>query len=97
MLAARKDHLGNTRTVRALVAEPAGVKTDDNKTPRTRAAGVASFKLTYKNSQRGHTRHLRVHIMCAQSAQTCARNLRKHACAICANTVANLAWRVTQK
>ena len=27
------------------------VKTDDNKTPRTRAAGVPSFKLNYKNSQ----------------------------------------------
>lgn len=34
-----------------LLAEPERVKTDDNKTPRTRAAGVASFKLNFKNSQ----------------------------------------------
>jgi len=38
-------------TCRALLAEPGSVKTDDTKTPRTRAAGVASFKLNYKNSQ----------------------------------------------
>jgi hypothetical protein len=34
-----------------MLAEPTSVKTDDNKTPRTRAAGVASFKLNYKNAQ----------------------------------------------
>jgi hypothetical protein len=38
-------------TVRAMLADPGFVKVDDNKTPRTRAAGVASFKLGYKNSQ----------------------------------------------
>eukprot|EP00392_Amoebophrya_sp_AT5.2_P008932 g8960.t1 len=38
-------------TARSIVADPTAVKTDDNKTPRTRAAGVASFKLNYKNSQ----------------------------------------------
>ena len=34
-----------------MLADPGFVKVDDNKTPRTRAAGVASFKLGYKNSQ----------------------------------------------
>lgn len=52
--ATRYVYIGDTyidATLRAVLAEPAAVKTDDNKTPRTRAAGVASFKLNYKNSQ----------------------------------------------
>jgi hypothetical protein len=40
----------SSSAVRGVVA-PGNMKTDDTKTPRTRAAGIPSFKLNYKNRE----------------------------------------------